>query len=117
MAIEIVEGWGEAIEYKMLADSVAVDLTGYSGGQATSTALSTLVPQLNSRGVMATSTGVIAVMTATCGYVKFTPGSCTDLVAEQSPYTFRIGMRSAGNQVVYFPNGSAEIWTVHSVES
>ena len=115
MAISLVEGWSEPIEYKLLADSVAVNLTGYSGGQATSTALSTVFPQLVTRNVPSTSTGLIAIMSATCGYVKFTPGSCTDLAPSPSPYSFRIGVRSAAGELVYFPNGEPEQWTVRSV--
>ena len=115
MTIELIEGWSEAVDYKLLADSVAVDLTGYSGGQATSTALSTVFPELHTRNVRSTSTGLLSIVSATCGIVRFTPGSCTDLAPSPSPYSFRVGMRSAGGKLVYFPNGEPEQWIVRSL--
>lgn len=101
MALDIVQGQTAPIYYQLLADGVAYPLTGCT----------VTVVALLASGTTVTWTGVLTVTSETLGKVKFVPAS-TDFSADHSKYLVRFRVVRADAGIEYFPNGSAEVWTV-----
>ena len=72
---------------------------------------SSVLVALLASGTTATWTGVLTVTSEALGKVKFVPAS-TDFSADHSKYLVRFRVVRADAGVEYFPNGSAEVWTV-----
>jgi hypothetical protein len=98
--VEISQGWTGDLDFQLLMDGVAVNLTG-----KTVTAQAT-----NKNGASVNLTGVVTVTSLLEGKVRYTP-SANDFVAAQSPYGFRF-KATTGDQTVMFPNGVADAWIV-----
>lgn len=100
----LVEGHTERIVETLLADGVAMNLTG-----------KTVTLLLYDRqGNQITYGGSSGIVTAADGTVYFDPAS-TDLLASKSPYSVRWKVTTAG-KVAYWPegpsNGAPGIWNV-----
>ena len=102
MALDIVQGWTEAIEYQLSADGSPVNLTGM-------TVEFLLYP--NFATVPKTLTGSVVLTDATVGKVTYTPGP-DDLKASDSPAKVRWKVTDTGNNIAFFPRDAAELWTI-----
>lgn len=100
MDISIVEGWTGNLDFQLLADGVAYDLSGF-----------TVTLSLFDTGAKAVNTtSDVSVIDATGGKVRYTPDSA-DLTSRMSPYAARFKVTN-GSAVVFFPSGQAGVWTV-----
>ena len=98
MAIDLVEGWTEPIEYTILADGAAVDLTGKT--------VNLLLYDCDQN--LLEPAGELTITDAPTGKVAFTPAA-GDLVAAKSPYYVRFHVVEDG---FFAPNARAEEWHV-----
>ncbi len=102
---EVVEGWTGALPFTLLADGVAVDLTG----------MTVSIVLRDGRGnTLVDSTSGLSVTSATGGQVSYAPSS-SDFVARYTPYRIRFRVRDALAKVVYFPNVDEDIIKVNVV--
>lgn len=101
MALFVVEGQTAPIDYKLLADNAAYNLTGCTV---------TLVAYKSS-GSLHTFTGTVAIASAVGGTVQFSPTS-TDLVATDLAYFIRFRVVRGDGKVEFFPTGVPESWVV-----
>ena len=101
MPQDFVEGWTEPINYQLLADGVAQNLTGMTVA---------LVGYQNA-GKLFPFGGSVSVTDAVNGKVVFTPAAA-DLVAKGSPYNIRWKVTDSLGKIAYFPNQSPEVWVV-----
>ena len=100
MNIDLVEGWTGVLNFQLLADGAAYNLTG----------LTVALLLRNSGGGPVVTTGDTAIVTATAGKVSYTPDA-EDLRAVGSPYYARFSVTN-GAQIVYFANVTPGVWTV-----
>lgn len=105
MPLDIVEGWTAAIELRLLSEGAPENLTGMSVALV-------LRDVIGNRAIYTTSAGAEATC-STGGLVAYTPGS-THLVSTAGPYQARVRVTDGAGKVVFFPNGAADTWTVHS---
>lgn len=103
MALNLIEGWTYPIDYRLEEDGVSCDLSG-----------STVTIALFDRyGTATTSTGEVLVISATCGNVRFVPGTTADFVMTLQPYHMRFKVVTTLGKILYFPNAAQpEKWTV-----
>jgi hypothetical protein len=100
--LELVGGWTGYIDEQLLADGVAVDLTGCT--------VALLLRKKD--GSTLTLQGLTSVTNAAQGRVRFAPHA-DDLDATESPYVCRWKVTDGTGKVVYFPGGRADVWTVY----
>lgn len=94
--VEIVEGWSGPLDFSLLNDGVAQNLTGITiTGQAT-----------NRLAQLVDLSSDVTVLSATDGQVRLTPDT-GDFPAEQSPYELRFKAVDGTNAIVFFPSGEA----------
>ena len=105
MALDIVEGWTQDLEFQLKSDGVAVDLTGIL------TANVTLI-LTNADGTSVTTTSDISISDATNGKVKYSPDA-GDLLAVNSPLSARFKVIDADGKIVFFPSAAPDKWTVY----
>lgn len=104
MPLDLVEGWTGPIDYDLLADGTPVNASS-SNGDVVSLVLH------NRAGTTVSTTGDVTFLTSSTGRVRYLPG-VNDLVAQASPYRARFRIENNG-QIVFFPSGPAEQWTVY----
>ena len=112
MALELVDGWTGPLDLVLKSDGVPVVFTS-------SQHTPTLVIRDRDRTLVDT-TGDVAwytscgVVYASCGTVTYRPSS-GDLRSTGSPYLARVRVSAgtASSEVVFFPNGLADPWTVY----
>lgn len=98
VVLNIVEGWLGPLDFQLLADGVAQNLTGLTvTGRA-----------FNRINAMSDLDGDIAVTSASSGYIRLTPDTA-DFNVENSPYELRFGVanNTSGAGIVMFPNEEA----------
>ena len=100
--IDVIEGWTGPLEFILLADGSAVDLTGI-------TSAVTEAKRLN--GTAITLTGTTAVSDAANGKVKFSPAAA-DLKEADSPASVRFKVTDGSSKITYFPSGDAFTWKI-----
>jgi hypothetical protein len=113
MALELTAGWTGPLDLVLKSDGVPVVFTSSQHTPA-------LVLRTRERTLVDT-TGDVAWYTscgtlyASCGTVTYTPGPA-DLYSSESPYLARVRITagSASSEVIYFPNGPADPWTVYA---
>ncbi len=103
--VDIVEGWSGALPFTLLADGVAVDVTGQR---------IYIVLKDNRGTTVKDSTAGINVTNSTAGQLEYGPSS-SDFSANRSPYKIRFRVKDALNKVVYFPNEDEDLIPVHVV--
>ena len=90
--VGIVEGWSGNIDFRLLADGSATNLTGMTVAAVGYDRLKAAV----------TLTGNVAVLSATGGTVRFTPDT-GDFLEESGPYELRFKVTDGGLHV-FFPS-------------
>jgi hypothetical protein len=96
LKVEFVEGWTGPLDFQLLNDGVAQDLTAITvTGQARN--------RLNAAVDLSSD---VAILTATDGTVRLTPDA-VDFESESSPYELRFKAVDATTAVVFFPSGEA----------
>lgn len=103
MVVELVEGWTGPLEFQLLADGTAQDLTG----------MTVELILKDSEGTAITTTGDITVTGAATGEVTYAPDSA-DLAAAASPLASRFKVTDGSGKVVYFPSGEPDRWFVRA---
>lgn len=99
--IDLVEGWTGNIDFTLLADGTAANLTGCS-----------LELILRDRaGSQIDTSSDASIQVAASGTVRYTPDS-TDLAAAGSPYSARWKVTDGSAKVTYFPSGEPDRWVV-----
>jgi len=101
MNISVVEGWTGDLNFQLLADGAAYNLTGTTV---------TLV-LLDSNGATIDTTGDLSVTDAVLGKVRYSPDA-GDFRASVSSYSARVKV-ALGSQVIFFPSGAPGIWTIN----
>lgn len=100
MPESLVEGWTEPIDATLIADGTAFDGTG----------ISVSLVLRDREGACVDVTSKVAWISAAAGTVRFSP-DVDDLKASGSPYAARWKV-TASSKDAYFPNGTADVWTV-----
>lgn len=94
--VEFVEGWTGPLDFQLLNDGSAQDLTAMTvTGQARN--------RLNAAVDLSSD---VTVISATAGTVRLTPDAI-DFESESSPYELRFKVVDAATAVVFFPSGEA----------
>lgn len=101
--VELVEGWTGPLEFQLLADGAAQNLTG----------MTVTMLLYKSDGTVIDTTGDITVTDAATGEVTYNPDAA-DLAATDSPLTFRFKVVDSSSKVVYFPNEDRNVIKVNS---
>lgn len=96
LKVEFVEGWTGPLDFQLLNDGVAQDLTSMTVTGQARTRLATTV-DLSSD---------VTVLSATAGTVRLTPDA-VDFDNAFSPYELRFKVVDATTAVVFFPSGEA----------
>jgi hypothetical protein len=102
VATYLVEGWTERIIDQLIADDVAVNLTG-------GTTVELVLYDKN--GTLKSIPSQSGIDTALVGKVYYDPAS-TDLKHSESPYSVRWKVTDVANKVAFFPNAQPEKWFV-----
>lgn len=95
LKVEIVEGWTGPLDFQLLNDGAAQDLTSMTVTGQARNRLNTLV-DLSSD---------VTVISATAGTVRLTPDA-VDFESESSPYELRFKVVDVTTAVVFFPSGN-----------
>lgn len=99
--VEFVEGWTGPLDFQLLNDGVAQDLTAMTvTGQAR-----------NRLQASVDLSSDVSVVTATDGKVRLTPDA-TDFDSDASPYELRFKVVDAATATVFFPSGEAIVLVV-----
>ena len=99
---DFVEGWTGVIEYQLLADDVAVNLTGFTVGIQTFGA---------DQGPLSLG-GTVVVTSSTGGKVEYRPATTCELKSVYSPIQVRFKVTDGASKITYYPNAAPELWTV-----
>jgi hypothetical protein len=102
--VEIVEGWTEALDWQLLADDAAVNLSGV-------TAVALIVHDKDA--ALVTLAGTASVLQASTGKVRYPPVAA-DFTAARAPYSVRWKVTDASGKIAYFPNGAPDILKVRA---
>lgn len=99
--VEFVEGWTGPLDFQLLNDGAAQDLTNMTVTGQARNRLNTLV-DLSSD---------VSVISATDGTVRLTPDA-VDFDSVYSPYELRFKVVDATTATVFFPSGEAVVLVV-----
>ena len=102
MAADFVEGWTGAIEYQLLADDVAVNLTGFT----------VAIQMFGAEIGPLTLGGTVVVTSSTGGKVEYRPATSCEMKSVYSPLEVRFKVTDGAAKITYFPNAEPELWTV-----
>lgn len=102
--VELVSGWTGPLDFRLLADGAAINLTGMTVELILTAQDGTSIP----------TTGDTSVTDAVAGKVRYSPDS-TDLVVASSPIQMRWKVTDGGGSVVYHPSGRPAVIVVHAV--
>jgi hypothetical protein len=96
LQVEFVEGWSGPLDFELLNDGAAQDLTSI-----------TVTGQARNRLMQAVDmTSDVSILTATEGKVRLTPDT-GDFPAAHSPYELRFKAVDGTTGIVFFPSGEA----------
>lgn len=101
MSLFIVEGQTAPVDYRILADGVAYDLSGCTVSTVART-------HAGATKVLAGST---AVLVAASGTVRFSPDAA-DFVASDFMLRVRFRVTRADSKIEFFPTGEPESWVI-----
>lgn len=101
MSLFLVEGQTAPVDYKLLADGVAYDLSGCTVATIART----------SAGAAKTLAGTTAVLVAASGTVRFSPDAA-DFVAADFTLQVRFKVTRADSKIEFFPTGQPESWVI-----
>lgn len=99
--VTIIEGTTTALEFQLLENGSAINLTG-----ATVELILT-----DKDGTAVTTTSDITVTSATTGTVTYSPDAA-DLDSSKSPYRARWKITDSGGTISYVPTGHRDEWSV-----
>lgn len=102
---EFVEGWSDPVDFTLLADGVAINLTGITVSLVATNA-KTLTPL--------TVAGSVSVPNAAAGQVRYSPVISTDalFLETNSPVRIRWKLTDGTNRVRYVPNQKPDQWVI-----
>lgn len=105
--LPLVQGWTARLDYTLTADGAVHALT----------TADTVAPWVFDKNetVVATSSGQITVLTATCGHIGWNPATTATLVAALAPYTLRFLVADGLGKYAFFPNEDPILIGVRSV--
>lgn len=112
--MDLVEGWTGSLDFQLNREAVR-GTTASSGPQDLSGTTVSLVLRGQKGEIVRNSTEGVSVLNPTSGIVRYTPRSSSDLLTARSPYTARFRVQGSTGDIVYFPSGKADVWTVHSL--
>lgn len=101
MSLFLVEGQTAPVDYKLLADGAAYDLTGCTV---------TTIARTNA-GAAKTLAGSTTVLVAASGTVRFSPDAA-DFVASDFMLRVRFKVTRADSKIEFFPTGEPESWVI-----
>jgi len=101
MAQFIVEGQTAPVDYRLLADNSAYNLTGCTVS----------LTAFTFSGAAKTFAGVVSVPNAANGEVRFSPDAA-DFLSSDRQYRIRFRVVRADAKIEFFPTGEAEVWVV-----
>ncbi len=101
LKVEIVEGWSGGLDFQLLNDGVAQNLSTMTVTGQSRNRLRQLVDLASD----------VSVLTATDGTVRLTPDT-GDFPAANSPYELRFKVVDAATNIVFFPSGEAVVLIV-----
>lgn len=101
MAQFLVEGQTAPVDYRLLADGVAYDLTGCTV---------TTIARTHA-GMLKTLAGSTVVLVAASGTVRFSPDA-GDLVATDFMLHVRFKVTRADSKIEFFPTRDPESWVI-----
>lgn len=98
---KLVEGQTGVVDAQLLADNVAVDLTG-----------ATVVLVLRGAdGALISLGGSVTVTNAAQGMVRYSPAA-GDFVAQKTPHRAHWKVTDSGGKINFFPSGAGDEWKV-----
>jgi hypothetical protein len=101
---EVVDGWTGPLDYTLLADGTALNLTG----------MTVTLILTKPDGTVVDTTGDVTVTDAAAGWVRYTPDA-TDLAASESPLRMRWKVVDGAGAVVYHPSARPAVIVIHEV--
>ena len=101
MSLFLVEGQTAPVDYKLLADGAAYDLTGCTVAITARTRV----------GAVKTLAGTMAVLVEASGTVRFSPDAA-DFVAADFTLQVRFKVTRADGKIEFFPTGQPEFWVI-----
>jgi hypothetical protein len=105
--VQLVQGWTGRLDFQLLADAAGIQLSTSD----------TVQPWLFDRNCdeVATSSGDITVITASCGVVGYSPKTTGTLLGGLSDYTLRFRVKDTNDDYVFFPNEDPITLQIRSV--
>lgn len=101
MAENLVPGWTEPLDFTLLEDDIAADLTGQT----------VVIDVIDKNGTAVAPLGATTVPDPTAGHVRYSPTGTEFTVAGQ-PYGVRWKVTDGSGKVAFFPNGKRDQWKV-----
>lgn len=102
MKYDIVEGTSSNLQFQLLENGVAINLTGI-----------TVTLLLEDRvGTTVTSPGTVTTVDATTGKVQLAPTGTSVFVASSGPYYARWKLTDGSGKVAYVPTSNRDIWNI-----
>lgn len=98
---DIVEGWTEPLDYQLKIDGAAANITG----------MTVALVLYDKTGALIAQAGVVSVVNAATGMVRYSPATDEILFAKQ-PYSARWKVMDAAGKVAFFPTGEPIHWLV-----
>lgn len=102
--VELVTGWTGPLDFQLLADGAAINLTGMTVDLILTASDGTSIP----------TTGDTSVQDAALGKVRYTPDA-TDLLVASSPVKMRWKVTDGAGAVVYHPSARPATIVVHPI--
>jgi hypothetical protein len=103
-SFDVVQGWTGNLDFQLKVEGTPAILS-------TDDTVSLILRRAD--GVLVSTTSEVVIISASDGKVRYTPGA-TDLLTRHAPYGARFKLVDPLGKVVFFPNGRADLWNVHS---
>lgn len=101
MALSLIEGWTEPIDYTLDVDGTVQPLSG----------MTVALEAVDSKKQSVSLSGGVSIIDATNGVVRFSPAS-EDIKVSNSPMLIRWKVTDASGDIAYFPNDAWERWSI-----
>lgn len=99
---DIVDGTTAVIQFQLLEEGAAINLTGVT--------VSLLLSDRT--GTTVTSPGTVVITDAATGKVQLTPTGTTTFVADNGPYYARWKLTDGGGKISYVPTALRDVWNI-----
>lgn len=98
--LELVHGWTSPLDFRLDDDGSPTDLTGFTVALVLSNSIN---------GSPVTLAGSTALVIATGGEIRFTPGA-SDI--QKGSYKARFKVTDGSSKIAFYPNQGADTWEV-----